>query len=83
MEVLLLAVMGITNILCFLIGAKVGQTVTKGEPVELPTVNPLKAYREHEAKKEADREQDRINTILRNVEGYDGTSTGQIDVPRG
>lgn len=83
MEVLLLAVMGITNILCFMIGAKVGQKVIKGEPVELPTVNPIKVYREHEAKKEAEREQDRINTILRNIEGYDGTATGQVDVPRG
>ena len=83
MEVLLLAVMGITNLLCFVIGAKVGQKVTKGEPVELPSINPMKAYREHEARKESQREQDRINTILRNIEGYDGTSTGQMDVPRG
>ena len=83
MEVLLLAVMGVTNILCFVIGAKVGQKVTKGEPVELPNLNPIEAYREHEARKEAEREQDRINTILRNIEGYDGTSTGQVDVPRG
>ena len=45
MEVLLLAVMGITNILCFVIGARVGQKVTKGEPVELPTVNPMKAVK--------------------------------------
>jgi hypothetical protein len=83
MEVLLLAVMGITNILCFVIGAKVGQKVTNGETVELPNLNPMKAYREHEARQEAEREQDRLNTILRNVEGYDGTSTGQVDVPRG
>lgn len=83
MEVLLLAVMGITNLLCFVIGAKVGQKVTKGEPVELPSINPMKAYREHEARKESQREQDRMNTILRNIEGYDGTSTGQMDVPRG
>ena len=83
MEVLLLAVMGITNILCFVIGARVGQKVTKGEPVELPTVNPMKAVREHQAKREAEREQDRINTILQNIEGYDGTPAGQRDVPRG
>ena len=83
MEVLLMAVMGLTNILCFVIGAKVGQKVSKGESVELPSVNPLKAYRENESRKEADRQQDRMNTILRNIEGYDGTSTGQMDVPRG
>lgn len=83
MEVLLMAVMGLTNILCFVIGAKVGQKVSKGEPVELPSVNPLEAYRKHEARKEANREQDRNSTILHNVEVYDGTSTGQREVPRG
>jgi hypothetical protein len=42
----------------------------------------MKAYREREAKKEAQMEQDRIDTIMRNIEGYDGTSRGQEDVPR-
>ena len=81
MEVLLLLVMGIANIVCFVIGAKVGQAVSKGEDIKTPTVNPLKAYREHEAKKEAQMEQHRIDTIMRNIEGYDGTGRGQEDVP--
>ena len=80
MEALQLLIMGAVNIACFVIGAKVGQAVAKGEKVELP-VNPLKAYREHENKKVAEMEQDRINTILQNIEGYDGTSNGQKDVP--
>ena len=81
MEVLLLAVMGVTNILCFMIGAKVGQKVSKGEEVQLPSVNPLDAYRKHQAKKEAEQEQEMIDTILLNVERYDGTGNGQKDVP--
>lgn len=81
MEALLLLVMGATNILCFMVGARVGQKVTKGEEVELPSVNPMDAIREHQEKKEAQREQDRVDTILRNIEGYDGTSYGQEDVP--
>lgn len=83
MEALLLLVMGMTNILCFLIGAKTGQKVSKGEEIELPTVNPLKAVKEHKARQEAEWEQDRVNTILRNIESYDGTGYGQEDVPRG
>ena len=81
MEVLLLLVMGIANIVCFVIGAKVGQAVSKGEDIKTPTVSPLKAYREHEAKKEAQMEQNRIDTIMRNIEGYGGTGRGQEDVP--
>lgn len=81
MEALLLAIMGLTNIACFVIGAKVGQTVSKGEEVKLPTVNPMDAYRKREAKKEAQMEQDRLDTIMRNIECFDGTSRGQEDVP--
>lgn len=80
MEVLLLAVMGITNIACFVIGARVGQAASKGETIETPTVNPMKLYREHEAKREAQREQDRLDTIMRNIESYDGTGNGQEEV---
>ena len=80
MEALLLIVMGAVNIACFMIGAKVGQQTAKGEKVELPTINPLEAYREMEAKKEAKKEQDKLDTIMRNIENYDGTGNGQEEV---
>ena len=83
MEVLTMAVFGAVNIFCFLIGAKVGQQVAKGEEVKMPSVNPLEAYKKHEAKKEAEMEQSKIDTILQNIESYDGTPNGQKDVPRG
>lgn len=72
--------MGIVNVLCFVIGAKVGQAVSKGEEVKLPTVNPLEAVREHNAKKEAEIEQSKIEKIMQNIERYDGTGRGQQDV---
>lgn len=81
MEVLLVLVSSAACMLCFLIGAKVGQAVTKGERVELPNMNPMQAVRDHRAKKQAQMEQDRLDTILRNIESYDGTSRGQEDVP--
>ena len=83
MEALMLAVMGLTNIACFIIGAKVGQTVVKDKEIEVPTINPLEAYRKHEARKAAQAEQDRVDTIMRNIESYDGTANYQEDVPRG
>lgn len=82
MEVLLLATMGAVNILCFFIGAKVGQTVVKGEKVEMPSINPLTLYREHQDKREADKEQEKIEAVMRNIEAYDGTSFGQEEIPR-
>lgn len=83
MDVLLLLVGGTLNVACFFIGAKVGQTVVKGDKVEMPALNPLKAIREHRDKKAAEFEQERIDTIMRNIETYNGTAQGQEDVPRG
>ena len=82
MDVLLLAVLSLSNILCFLIGARVGQKVNKGEEVQLPTVNPMELYREKQAQKEADRVKEKYDTIMRNIDNYDGTSNRQEEVPR-
>ena len=84
MDILLIvAAVTLNNILCFFIGAKVGQKVAKGEPVEMPSLDPMKAIREHQSQKEAERKQEREEVIWRNIERYDGTPFGQEDVPRG
>ena len=80
MEVVTILAMGFICMACFMIGAKVGQSVSKDEPIEMPKLNPLEVYREHEAKKEAQKEQDKIDTIMRNIESYDGTGRGQEEV---
>lgn len=83
MEVLALAVFGAVNIFCFFIGAKVGQAAAKNEKVEMPTLNPVKAIREHQEKKEAEFAQNKFDAIMENIDNYDGTGYGQKDVPRG
>lgn len=79
-SILLLLIVGALNVVCFFIGAKVGQKAVKGEEIQAPEINltnPVKAYRE---KKKAEYEQDRIDTIMQNIESYNGTSAGQKDV---
>ena len=84
MDILLIAVVGTLNIVCFFIGAKVGQTVAKGKEIEAPKIpSPMTAYKAHIATKEAEIEKNRLDIILRNIERYDGTGHGQEDVPRG
>lgn len=80
MEIVLVVTTGALCIVCLLFGVKIGQTVSKGENVEMPNLNPLKAYREHQSRKEMEREQDKMSKVLRNIERYDGTSRGQEDV---
>lgn len=79
MEVLSVLAMGFVCMTCFFLGAKLGQTVTKGEDIKLPSIN--QAVRDHKARKEADIELDRFNTIMQNIEKYNGTPYGQEDVP--
>ena len=80
----LLVLVGIQNLMCVIIGISVGLTLQKGESFSF---NPIKEYTERkaekQAKKEAKAEQDKIETILKNIENYDGTGFGQMDVPRG
>lgn len=81
MEIALVTATGLLCVICFLVGAKVGQTVSKGEEIKLPEVNPIEVYKAKEAKKHAEMEQNKIDTIMRNIERYDGTANGQEDVP--
>lgn len=80
--ILLIVAVALINVLSFTIGAKIGQKVVKGEKIELPKVNPIEVYREHQEKKAVAEELDKIETIMRNIERYDGTEAGQEDVPK-
>ena len=84
MDALAIAVMSIGYIVCFITGAKVGQAVKKGKDIEIefPTASPTEIMRNHWAKKDAQKEQDRLDTVMKNIESYDGTSFGQRDIPR-
>lgn len=80
MEIALVLVTGALCMACFFIGVRTGQKVSRGEEVKLPNLGDIK--REHDAKKEEDKERDRLNTILENLDNYDGTGYGQKDIPR-
>jgi hypothetical protein len=77
---LIIITVGAMCIISFAVGAKVGQRVSKGQPVEIPLPNPIRAIQEHKSAREAKQERDRYETIMRNIERYDGTSNGQEDV---
>lgn len=81
MTVLLILAVGALCCACFFIGAVVGQTAARGEDIKLP--NPAEAKRQREERRAVEAERDRVSTIMRNIDRYDGTSNGQQDVPRG
>ena len=73
---------GAVNVLCFIVGAKVGQTVSRGEAVELPELNPVKAAKNRTEARKQSAEERRRDIILQNIDSYDGTGNGQQEVPR-
>lgn len=81
MEIGTILALGFICLACFLAGAKIGQTVAKGEDIKLPSVNPVQAVRDNRSKKQVQKEQDRYSVILQNIDNYDGTGSGQRDVP--
>ena len=86
MEILLIVSIGIMNILCFFVGAKIGQKVVNKETIEMPNLNPLKAIdnakQEKKERKEKEAEDEYVKTIMYNIDNYDGTSKGQKTIPR-
>lgn len=80
LALLVALVVGTLCIVCFYIGAKVGQTVAMGEKIETPIEAVNNAVREHRERKEAEIKQDKLDTIMRNIESYNGTGYGQEDV---
>lgn len=79
--IIMITLVGILNLLAFLIGAKTGQKVVNKEPVELPKINPITIYKEHKEKEAMNRENERLNIMLENIDNYRGDSTGQKDIP--
>lgn len=84
--IVLLCIMTVLLIAATVFLVRIMREITRDMPkVELP--NPIQEYAAQQAKKEAKKkakaEQDKIETILKNIETYDGTGFGQMDVPRG
>ena len=81
--VIIVAVVALANVACFLIGVKTGMAVAKGEPMELHipmAFDYTKQVQRDREQREVEKEQRKYETILRNIESYDGTGIGQEDV---
>lgn len=67
-------VVSVLNIVCFLIGAIVGQRVLERKPV---IINPVKEIKEMKEENEVSKIEQRFQDIADNIDAYNGTSIGQ------
>ncbi len=80
-NIILIAAVGLMNIVCFFIGAKIGQKVTQGVEIKMP--NPIKTVKEeirdYKETREQEEWQETFETNAYNIDVYDGTGIGQKD----
>lgn len=82
MDAIIMIVFTLSNIACFIIGAKTGQIAAKGKDIPFASTPPIKPQADRRAEKKHKAEQDMLRTILENVDAYDGTGFGQKELPR-
>lgn len=77
----LLFLFGIFIILSYTLGLKNGQKLKNNEEIKMPEVNPVKIVRNEIDAFEQRKKQDVYDTIMANIDNYDGTGLGQKDIP--
>ena len=81
--VIITAAVALANIACFMIGVKTGMAVVKDEPITLPMPRAFDYTKKQDNEydqREAEMVRQKVETILHNIDSYDGTSNGQKDV---
>lgn len=79
MDILLLVVICLSNVFCLIVGVNVGQKASRGEEIKLP--DPVAKVQAAKDAQEYRKEQEALDTMLHNIDVYDGTSVGQKDIP--
>ncbi len=76
----LLFLFGVFIILAYTLGLKNGQKLKNNEEIKMPEINPVKIVRNEIDAFEQRKKQDVYDTIMANIDNYDGTGLGQKDI---
>ena len=76
----LLFLFGVFIILAYTLGLKNGQKLKNNEEIEMPEINPVKIVRNEIETFEQKKKQDVYDTIMANIDNYDGTGLRQKDI---
>ena len=77
----LLFLFGIFIILSYTLGLKNSQKLKNNEEIKIPEINPVKIVRNEIETFEQKKKQDAYDTMMANIDNYDGTGLGQKDIP--
>lgn len=79
-ELLLVFFICLSNVTCLIVGVKVGQKAYRGEDIVMKIPNPVEKVQSIKESQEYKKEREAVETMLYNIDVYDGTSLGQKDV---
>lgn len=79
--IVLLFLFGVFIILAYTLGLKNGQKLKNNEEIKIPEINPVKIVRNEIETFEQKKKQDAYDTMMANIDNYDGTGLGQKDIP--
>ena len=77
----LLFLFGVFIILAYTLGLKNGQKLKNNEEIKISEINPVKIVRNEIETFEQKKKQDAYDTMMANIDNYDGTGLGQKDIP--
>lgn len=81
--ILLFVTMAVLNVMCVLVGVRIGQKVERNELIELPKIpNPVEVVSGIREERIGRAEREKLEAVMSNIDAYDGTSLGQRDIPR-
>lgn len=71
------------NLLCLVIGVSIGQKVSKNKEIRLNPISAIKQeVKETKEEKKQELKQRQIDTMLYNIDNYNGDGLGQRDIPK-
>lgn len=77
----LLFLFGVFIILAYTLGLKNGQKLKNDEEIKIPEINPVRIVRNEIETFEQRKKQKAYDTMMANIDNYDGTGLGQRDIP--
>ena len=81
--ILLFVTMAVLNVMCVLVGVRIGQKVERNELIDLPKIpNPVEVVSGIREERIGRAEREKLEAVMSNIDAYDGTSLGQRDIPR-
>ncbi len=78
--VLICTVFGVFLCFAFVFGIKIGELLSQGKTIDIPSLNPIKQLKKNIENKSQRKERENYNKLLQNIDNYDGTELGQKEV---